>query len=387
MKTEFFEESVPIGAIKELLRLGWEIEVSSPDGWVPVNQFVDKGQWEEYRLETESGKVVRCNENHLFETPNGWVYAKDLLGDSVVLTQDGPESAICIKSGKTIPIVDIQVDHPNHRYYTEGVSSHNTGVGKSLAMCHMAASSLTLGKNVLYITMEMSEERIAERIDANLMNIPVDQLETMPKDTFESKIAKIATKTTGRLIIKEYPTASAHAGHFRALINELKLKKDFAPDIIFIDYLNICASSRIKGLGNSINTYSFVKAIAEEIRGLAVEFDVPIWSATQTTRQGFSSTDVDITDTSECIKTDQTITLRDGTTKRIGDVNVGDQIKSQDGYKTVMLVHHKKFKKCFKIVTKSGKEIVVSEDHVFPTNRGRLSLKSGLSIGDRLNTI
>lgn len=174
-----------------------------------------------------------------------------------------------------------------------------TGVGKSLAMCHMAASSLTLGKNVLYITMEMSEERIAERIDANLMNVPVDQLEAMPKDTFESKIAKIATKTTGRLIIKEYPTASAHAGHFRALINELKLKKDFAPDIIFIDYLNICASSRMKGLGNSINTYSFVKAIAEEIRGLAVEFDVPIWSATQTTRQGFSSTDVDLTDTSE----------------------------------------------------------------------------------------
>jgi hypothetical protein len=299
MKTDFFEESVPIGAINELLRLGWEIEVSSPDGWVPVTQFVDKGEWEEYRLETESGRVVRCNENHLFETPEGWVYSKDLLGDCVVLTQNGEEPAVCVKTGAKIPIVDIQVDHPNHRYYTEGVSSHNTGVGKSLAMCHMAASALTLGKNVLYITMEMSEERIAERIDANLMNIPVDQLETLPKDIFESKITKIATKTTGRLIIKEYPTASAHAGHFRALLNELKLKKDFSPDIIYIDYLNICASARMKGLGNSINTYSFVKAIAEEIRGLAVEFDVPIWSATQTTRSGFSNTDVDLTDTSE----------------------------------------------------------------------------------------
>lgn len=174
-----------------------------------------------------------------------------------------------------------------------------TGVGKSLAMCHMAASSLTIGKNVLYITMEMAEERIAERIDANLMNVPIDQLEALPKSTFEGKITKIATKTTGRLIIKEYPTASAHSGHFRALINELKLKKDFTPDVIFIDYLNICASSRMKGLGNSVNTYSLVKAIAEEIRGLAVEFDVPIWSATQTTRAGFSSTDVDLTDTSE----------------------------------------------------------------------------------------
>jgi replicative DNA helicase len=174
-----------------------------------------------------------------------------------------------------------------------------TGVGKSLAMCHMAASSLTLGKNVLYITMEMSEEKIAERIDANLMNVSIDQLETLPKEMFENKITKIASKTAGKLIIKEYPTASAHAGHFRALLNELKLKKDFSPDIIFIDYLNICASSRMKGLGNSINTYSFVKAIAEEIRGLAVEFNVPIWSATQTTRAGFASTDVELTDTSE----------------------------------------------------------------------------------------
>ena len=174
-----------------------------------------------------------------------------------------------------------------------------TGVGKSLAMCHFAATNLMDGKNVLYITMEMAEEKIAERIDANLMNVPLDELINLPKDAYDKKIEKIRAKTPGRLIVKEYPTAGAHAGHFRHLINELKIKKGFAPDIIYIDYLNICASSRVKGLGSSINTYSLIKSIAEELRGLAVEKDVPIFSATQTTRQGFSNSDVELTDTSE----------------------------------------------------------------------------------------
>lgn len=174
-----------------------------------------------------------------------------------------------------------------------------TGVGKSLFMCHMAGAALTQGKNVLYITMEMAEERIAERIDANLMNIPIDQLEQLPKPVYDQKIQKIGQKNIGKLIIKEYPTGAAHVGHFRALLNELKLKKNFRPDIIFIDYLNICASSRVRGLGGSINTYSYVKAIAEEMRGLAVENNCPIVSATQTTRSGYSNTDVGLEDTSE----------------------------------------------------------------------------------------
>ena len=174
-----------------------------------------------------------------------------------------------------------------------------TGVGKSLFMCHHAASCLSMNKNVLYITMEMAEEKIAERIDANMMNVAIDQLENLPKNTFENKIQKIVEKGIGKLIIKEYPTGAAHVGHFRALLNELKLKKNFAPDIIMIDYLNICSSSRMKGLGNSINTYSLIKSIAEEMRGLAVEFNVPIVTATQTTRSGFSNTDVELTDTSE----------------------------------------------------------------------------------------
>lgn len=182
---------------------------------------------------------------------------------------------------------------------TLNIALAGTGVGKSLFMCHVAANALTQGRNVLYITLEMAEERIAERIDANLMNLPIDQLETLPKEMFDNKITKIAQKNIGKLIIKEYPTGAAHTGHFRALLNELKLKKNFMPDIIFIDYLNICSSSRMKGLGGSINTYSLIKSIAEEIRGLAVEFNVPIISATQTTRSGFGNSDVGLEDTSE----------------------------------------------------------------------------------------
>jgi replicative DNA helicase len=181
---------------------------------------------------------------------------------------------------------------------TLNIALAGTGVGKSLFMCHVAASVLLQGRNVLYITLEMAEERIAERIDANLLNVPIQDIADLPKQMFENKVNNLAKKTQGTLIIKEYPTASAHAGHFKSLLNELALKKSFIPDIIFIDYLNICSSSRYRGNSN-INSYTFVKAIAEELRGLAVEFNVPIVSATQTTRSGFGSSDVELTDTSE----------------------------------------------------------------------------------------
>lgn len=173
-----------------------------------------------------------------------------------------------------------------------------TGVGKSLFMCHVAAGALSAGKNVLYITMEMAEERIAERIDANLLNLTMDELKVIDKDIYESRLQKLAKKTQGKLIIKEYPTAGAHAGHFRALLEELKLKREFKPDIIMIDYLNICASQRMKQ-GGSINSYTYIKAIAEELRGLAVEYNVPIVSATQTTRSGYTNSDPGLEDTSE----------------------------------------------------------------------------------------
>ena len=181
---------------------------------------------------------------------------------------------------------------------TLNIALAGTGVGKSLFMCHVAASCIGQGKNVLYITMEMAEERIAERIDANLLNIEIDQLKNIPKSLYDSRMEKLNSKTHGKLIIKEYPTASAHVGHFKMLLNELSLKRSFKPDVIFIDYLNICASSRFKP-GGSVNSYTYIKAIAEELRGLAVEFNVPIMSATQTTRSGFSNTDVELTDTSE----------------------------------------------------------------------------------------
>jgi len=180
---------------------------------------------------------------------------------------------------------------------TLNIALAGTGVGKSLFMCHAASAFLTQGLNVLYITLEMAEERIAERIDANLFDISMDDIRSMPKDLYDSKVKKLEDKTNGRLVIKEYPTASAHSGHFKALINELALKKSFKPQVIFIDYLNICASARFKG-GN-ISSYFYIKAIAEELRGLAVEHDVPIFSATQTTRTGFVSTDIGLEDTAE----------------------------------------------------------------------------------------
>ena len=289
-----------ISEIQTLLNRGYEVEVDSPDGWVGVNFFIDKGEWEEYKLTMDDGTEVRVNENHLFETASGWKYAKDLceIGVEEFNTVSGFSIGRVSKTGLKIPIVDINVNHENHRYYTNGVSSHNTGVGKSLFMCHHAAACLAQNFNVLYITLEMSEEKIAERIDANLLNVKLDDLANLPKDAYERKISRLKENIKGKLIIKEYPTAAAGSTHFRALLNELALKKNFKPDILFIDYLNICSSSRLKH-GANVNSYSYIKAIAEELRGLAVEFKIPIMSATQTTRSGFTNTDPGLEDTSE----------------------------------------------------------------------------------------
>ena len=297
----WIEKETTIAEIKTLLDNGYEIEVDSPDGYVPVNFFINKGMYDEYVLNVDGGDPVRCNADHLFETSFGWMKASHLYEKyqtNHFITKNGYKLGSVFKTGNQIPIVDINVNHPNHRYYTNGVSSHNTGVGKSLFMCHMASSVLLTGKNVLYITMEMAEEKIAERIDANLLNVNIQEIGELPKQIFEKKVTTLAQKTQGTLIIKEYPTASAHSGHFTALLNELALKKSFRPDIIFIDYLNICASSRYRGNSN-VNSYTVIKSIAEELRGLAVEANVPIVSATQTTRSGYGSSDVELTDTSE----------------------------------------------------------------------------------------
>ena len=258
--------------------------------------------------------------------------------------------------------------------------------GKSLMMCNFAADFQLSGKNVLYITCEMAEEEIAKRIDANLLRISMDDLMQLDKSSFDKKINYVKSKTIGKLFVKEYPTAAANVNHFRTLLNELRLKKNFVPDVVFIDYLNICASSRMK-MSGSINTYTYIQAIAQELRGFAQEFSIPVVTATQTTRSGSQSSDVDMSDVSECIYVNENVTLLDGTIKKIGDINVGDQIISNDEFKTTMYVHHTKPKECIKITLKSGKTIIVSKDHVFPSNNGRLCYNTGLTVGMKLNSI
>ena len=241
-------------------------------------------------------------------------------------------------------------------------------VGKTLAMCHIASSYLLQSKNVLYITLEMAEEEIAKRIDANILNVPINQLEELPKSMFENKVRKLLEKTTGNLVIKQYPTASAHSGHFKALVNELALKKSFKPDVIFIDYLNICASSRFKA-GANVNSYSYVKSIAEEVRGMIVELDVPLITATQTTR---------------CLGLDTLVIKNTGEQIKIKEIKVGDEILSHSGNVLVEKVFPIEVQDVYEIVTKSGKKILCSDKHIFPTIDGEKNIISGLTIGDKL---
>ena len=245
---------------------------------------------------------------------------------------------------------------------TLNIALAGTGVGKSLFMCHCASHNLTQGKNVLYITMEMAEEKIAERIDANLLNVTVDELSVMSKDTYDKKIARIKEKTVGKLIVKEYPTAGAGSAHFRHLINELRIKRNFIPDVIYIDYLNICSSSRIKS-GSNANSYTLIKSIAEELRGLAVEFNVPLVSATQTTR---------------CLALDTIVTIN-GNDTTIDHVKVGDKIHSNESDNIVTAVYYTGKQKAYKITLSNGQKIVCSGNHIFPTaDSGDITINNGL---------
>ena len=254
---------------------------------------------------------------------------------------------------------------------TLNIALAGTGVGKSLFMCHMAASCLSQNYNVLYITLEMAEEKIAERIDANLLGIPLDDLSQVPKDIYDRKFKKLRENIKGRLIIKEYPTATAGTSHFRHLFNELHLKKSFKPNIVLIDYLNICISSRIKP-GAQVNSYTYIKSIAEELRGLAVEYNIPIVSATQTTRAAF------------CLDLESKIITKTGI-KSLKDIQIGDEVLSNKQYNSVKTIFPIKKKKMYKITTESGKEIICSEEHFFPTKDGiEKNLQNSLSINDEL---
>ena len=301
-----FIDVIIIGKVKGLLETEKIVHVWSPDGWVQILQFVDKGMCPEYQLFCENGYQVKCNRDHLFKTTMGWLSAHeislltDVNKEIHVRTTKGFKKAICSLTGNHIPIVDIEVNHPEHRYWTNGIESHNTGVGKTTFLCHTAAHHYYLGQKVLFITLEMSEEEIRRKIDANLLNVQMDELELLPKDSYLKKIKQIEEKTLGTLIIREYPEASVGAAHFRHLFSELRLKENFVPTVVYVDYLNLCISSRMK-MGSNINTYSIMKAVAEELRGLAKEFNVPILSATQLNREGMSSSDPELTDTSDSI--------------------------------------------------------------------------------------
>jgi|APSaa5957512535_1039671.scaffolds.fasta_scaffold00711_26 replicative DNA helicase len=259
-----------------------------------------------------------------------------------------------------------------------------TNVGKTVFLCSLAASYLKQHKNVLYITMEMAEERIAERIDANILKTPMDELEHLDRDMYTTKFKNAMSNVKGNLIVKEYPTGAASAATFRGLLKELKIKKDFTPDILLIDYLAICSSTRYSGV--SENSYHFVKAVAEELRGLAIECNVPIWTAAQTNRGAFNDSDPDMTSIAECIYVEEQVELVNGDFIAIKDVEIGDKILDNEMYKTVVTTHHVKPKDCVKITLKSGKTIIVSKQHVFPTKSGRKSIDLGLCVGDRLNT-
>jgi hypothetical protein len=241
-------------------------------------------------------------------------------------------------------------------------------VGKSLAMCHMASANMINGKNVLYITCEMAEERIAERIDANLLDLSLDTLRQVTKKQFMSLIDNLKNRTTGKLVIKEYPTGSANVSHFRYLLHELAIKKNFIPDIIYIDYLNICSSSRIKNNGLA-NSYTLVKSIAEEVRGLAVEANLPIVTATQFTR---------------CLSVNSLINTPNSL-KRLHEIQIGDKVLTTNGeFNTVLKVYPKEVQQAYSIRLKSGKTITCSEKHIFPTPNGMKSISSGLVVGECL---
>jgi replicative DNA helicase len=241
------------------------------------------------------------------------------------------------------------------------------GVGKSLFLCHFASSILFQGKNVLYFTLEMAEERIAERIDANLLDVSVQDLSKLSKEKFLSKATQLSRKTQGKLIIKEYPPGAANANHFKALLKELELKKNFVPDVIIVDYLNLCSSSRLKT--SNANSYSYVKSIAEELRAIGVEHNIPIFSATQFNR---------------CLAIDTNVTLKNGNKIEIKNINVGDEITSHSGNVKVEYVYPIETQEVYEIVTKSGKKIICSDKHIFPTTNGEKNILNGLTIGDKL---
>jgi len=287
-----------IAEVPTFIENGYEVRVEGPDGFKLVEEYLELGRYEEYVMTTANGIQLSCNKDHLVMTTTGWQSAQtiEMLGEMHVMTIAGWSKTTVHKTGEEIPIVDVRIEGESKKYYTDGIVSHNTGVGKSLIMSHMAAAALSMGHDVLYITLEMAEHKIAQRIDANLLGINLNDFDDHEIEALTHKVGGLQSKTNGDLIIKQYPAGAAGVNHFRALLQDLKLKKNFVPKIIFVDYLNLMSSTRLRA---GASTYEMVKSIAEELRGLGVEFWLPIVSATQTNRDGYNNSDIDLANTSE----------------------------------------------------------------------------------------
>jgi len=309
---EWIEKEVSIKEVKSLL-CDYDVEVYSPDGWVPVKTFVDKGYKQAWQLNI-NGKKLLSSAKHLYETQMGWIFAENLDSDiHKILCDDGEYNSFDIRQLQDlIKVVDIEVDHMNHRYYTNGVCSHNTNLGKSLIMGSMAVGNALDNKNVLYVTCEMSKQKIIERVLANTFDVEIGDLKKIPKNKFKDHFTNIRKTLKSKLVVEEYATRTINANHIRNLVKELRVKKKLIPDIIYIDYVEImCPIHRNKG----DNSYAEVKRISEELRGVAVELGIPIVSAVQTNRDGFGSGELDLTNISQSIGTAATADIIIGVTQ------------------------------------------------------------------------
>lgn len=296
--------TVPINQIAKLIEDGVDVFINSPDGFVPVTEFIDKGRYDEYVTYVQDIGQIRTNADHLFKTNlYGWMTAKELselTNDEKkinICTEFGLKSAFTVASDFVISIADVVIDHPEHRYYANGVESHNTNVGKSLMLCHLASDYLMQGKNVVYFSLEMSEDDVATRVYANLLDLEIEKQAKMPKEWFLKAVARVKAKTPGKLNVKEYPSGSAHIGHFRHHLQELKLKKKFKAHILILDYLSIAASSIYKK--GKVPHHQYLQSIASEFRSLNQEQATGGWTAHQITRAGFGSSDPGLADIAE----------------------------------------------------------------------------------------
>jgi len=291
---------------------GYDVEITSPDGYVPVTHYIKKGEKEIWNVRTDNGNSFECSGKHVVDTNNGLKFVESLLEDDLLLTTTGYSKCSINKTDKILPVVDIRVEHPNHRFFYENVSVKNSNLGKSLIKCALSTNSLLQNKNVLYVSLEMSEEKISERILANAFDIELNMLKMLDKNTFITKLSTMKEQTSGQLYVVAYPPKSINSNRLRNIVKELKTKKKFVPDIIFVDYMGLMSPNSSRKTDNS---YSEQKTVSEELRAIAVEFGIPVVSAVQTNRGGFGNSELDMTDIADSIGTVATADVIFGVTQ------------------------------------------------------------------------